>query len=68
MDELGNTTNSERLKKYKSKMEAAGFKRIAVYAHPDLVAMLKSARRSNECGGRTLERLLLGAAKTRPKY
>ena len=60
------TTNADRLKAYKAKMKEAGFTRLSVYVHPDLVAHLNTERPSNECGGRVLERLLLGDAKKRP--
>lgn len=53
------STNAERLKKYKTKMQEAGFKRLMVYVHPDLAKLLAKKRRPSECGGRTLERLLL---------
>jgi hypothetical protein len=60
------TTNAERLRTYRAKMDAAGFKRLSIYAHPDLIAFLKRVRKPTECGGRTLERLLLGTARARP--
>ena len=60
------TTNADRLKAYKAKMKEAGFTRLSVYVHPDLVAYLDAERRPNECGGRVLERLLLGSAMKRP--
>jgi hypothetical protein len=62
------TTNAERLRTYKAKMNQAGFKRLSVYVHPDLIALLAKCRKSSECGGRTLERLLLGAARARPPF
>jgi uncharacterized protein YehS (DUF1456 family) len=62
------STNSERLDTYKRKMQAEGFKRLSLWVCPELAAMLAAERRSGECGGRVLERLLLGAAKPRPKY
>lgn len=61
------TTNAERLRVYKAKMKEAGFKRLSVYVHPDLAAFLERERKSNECGGRALERLLLGEARKRPR-
>lgn len=62
------STNAERLRAYKQKMQEAGFKRLMVYVHPDLVNLLAQERKSYECGGRTLERLLLGEARKRPDY
>jgi hypothetical protein len=62
------TTNSERLETYKRKMRAEGFKRLSLWVCPELGAMLTAERRPGDCGGRVLERLLLGAAKPRPKY
>lgn len=61
-----NTTNAERLQAYKTRMKEAGFKRLSVYVHPDLAAFLEQERRANECGGRALERLLLGEVRKRP--
>lgn len=62
------TTNAERLKKYRAKMESAGFKRLSFYAAPELVALINRERKASECGGRVLERLLLGKAARRPEY
>lgn len=62
------STNAERLRAYKQRMKQSGFKRLMVYVHPDLVNLLAKKRRSGECGGRTLERLLLGEARKRPDY
>ena len=62
------TTNAERLKVYKARMNEAGFKRLSVYVHPDLAAVLKSEHEPGECGGRTLERLILGDARDRPNF
>jgi len=62
------TTNAERLAKYKAKMREAGFKRLSVWVCPELAAMLAAERQQGECGGRTLERLLLGKARKRPDY
>lgn len=59
-------STAERLRAYKTKMNDAGFKRLSVYVHPDLMAFLGVERRAGECGGRTLERLLLGMARARP--
>lgn len=60
--------NAERLEKYKGKLRAAGFKRLSVWVCPELAAMLGAERKPYECGGRTLERLLLGEARKRPDY
>jgi hypothetical protein len=62
------TTNADRLKVYKARMERAGFKRLSVYVSPELAALLKANRKPSECGGRTLERLILGEAKKRPRF
>ena len=62
------TTNAERLKKYRAKMNAAGFKRLSFYASKELDELIRRERQPYECGGRTLERLLLGEAKPRPEY
>jgi len=62
------TTNAERLKKYRKKMEAGGFKRLSFYASPELVELINKERSRSECGGRVLERLLLGQAAKRPEY
>ena len=59
-------STAERLQAYKAKMDDAGFKRLSVYIHPDLVAFLGIERHQGECGGRMLERLLLGTARDRP--
>jgi hypothetical protein len=60
------TRNAERLRRYKARMKAAGFRRVAFWLHPDLAALLERERRANECNGRTLERLTLGKARRRP--
>ncbi|SOY48373.1 conserved hypothetical protein [Cupriavidus taiwanensis] len=60
--------NAKRLEAYKAKMRAAGFKRLSVWVCPELAAMLAAERKPHECGGRTLERLLLGEARKRPDY
>lgn len=62
------TKNGERLKAYKAKMKAVGFRRLAVWVHPDLTAELARQRKASECGGRALERLLLGEARRRPDF
>lgn len=61
-------TNAERLKRYREKMAANGFKRLSFYAAPELVELIARERQPYECGGRVLERLLLGEAKPRPEY
>lgn len=60
------TTNAERIRAYKARMKSFGFKRLSVYVHPDLVALLNQEQKPYECGGRVLERLLLGVARKRP--
>lgn len=60
--------NAERLKKYRAKMTAAGFKRFSFYICPELEALLGHERQPSECGGRVLERLILGEAAKRPDY
>lgn len=61
-------SNKDRLKRYREKMAANGFKRLSFYAAPELVELIARERQPSECGGRTLERLLLGEAKPRPEY
>lgn len=61
-------SNKDRLKRYREKMAANGFKRLSFYAAPELVELIAKERKPSECGGRTLERLLLGEAKPRPDY
>jgi hypothetical protein len=60
--------NSERLEAHKRKLRVDGFKRVSVWICPELAAVLATERQPGECGGRVLERLLLGVAKPRPKY
>jgi hypothetical protein len=62
------TTNAERLALYMRRMKKAGFRRISIWVSGELAEMLKKERNSWECGGRTLERLLLGEAKKRPAF
>jgi len=62
------SSNAERLKRYRAKMADNGFKRLSFYAAPELVELIAKERKPSECGGRTLERLLLGEAKPRPDY
>lgn len=60
--------NADRLERYKVRLRAAGFKRLSFWASSDLVTLLAAERRQGECGGRTLERLLMDAAAKRPEY
>ena len=60
--------NSERLEAHKRKLRADRFKRLSIWICPELAAMLTAERRAGECGGRVLERLLLGTARPRPRY
>lgn len=62
------SNNAERLAKHKRNLRAEGFKRLSVWIAPDLANRLVAERRAGECGGRVLERLLLGKAVPRPKY
>lgn len=62
------STNAERLKIYKGRMKQAGFQRVSVWVHPDLINLMAANRKPSDCGGRVLERLLLGDAKQRPAY
>lgn len=61
-------SNKERLKRYREKMTDNGFKRLSFYAAPELAELIARERQPYECGGRVLERLLLGEAKPRPVY
>lgn len=60
--------NSERLERHKRRLRAHGFERLSLWICPKLAAMLADERRPGECGGRVLERLLLGEVEPRPKY
>lgn len=60
--------NAERLKQYKARMRAAGFKRLSFWVCADLAEMLAAERLPCECGGRELERLLMGRSAKRPEY
>lgn len=60
------TTNADRIARYKRRMKACGFRRVAFWLHPDLAELLERERRLDECNGRTLERLILGEARCRP--
>jgi hypothetical protein len=62
------TTNAERLALYKRRMKNAGFRRISVWVSGELAEKLTKERGPGECGGRTLERLLLGKAAKRPDF
>jgi hypothetical protein len=62
------SNNAERLAKHKRNLQAEGFKRLSVWIAPDLANRLDTERRPGECGGRVLERLLLGKASPRPNY
>lgn len=62
---LGLSTNAERIKRYKQRMTEKQFKRLSIWVHPELLALIMAERCSNECYGRTLERLLLGEAHKR---
>ena len=59
-------TSAERLALYNRRMKKAGFRRISVWVSGDLAEKLTKDRGPGECGGRALERLLLGkSAKQR---
>jgi hypothetical protein len=60
--------SAERLALYKRRMKNAGFKRISIWVSGELAEKLKKERKSYECGGRTLERLLLGESAKRPDF
>ena len=62
-----NTTNAERVKRYRRKMQAHGFKRLSSFVCPEILYILEKERKPYECYGRVLERLLLGESKKRPK-
>jgi hypothetical protein len=49
-------------------MKKAGFRRISVWVSGELSQKLAKERGQGECGGRTLERLLLGKAAKRPNF
>lgn len=61
-------TSSERLALHKRRMKKAGFRRISVWVSGELAEKLTKERKLGECGGRTLERLLLGEAAKRPAF
>lgn len=60
-----NTTNNERVKRYKGRMRAAGFRRLDAWVAPEVFARLKAERKSWECYGLVLERLILGDSANR---
>lgn len=62
------TTNSERLRKYRVLMTESGFRRLSFYASKELADLIARERKPSECGGRVLERLLLGESAKRPGY
>ena len=62
------TTNAERLALHKRRMKNAGFRRLSLWVSDELAQHLANERRQGECGGRSLERLLLGEAAKRPRY
>ena len=61
-------TSAERLALYKRRMKKAGFRRISIWVSGDLAEKLTKDRGPGECGGRTLERLLLGKSAKRPDF
>lgn len=61
-------TSAERLALYKQRMKKAGFRRISVWVSSELADKLAKDRGPGECGGRTLERLMLGKAAKRPAF
>lgn len=60
--------SAELLALHKRRMKNAGFRRISVWVSGELAEKLAKERKPQECGGRTLERLLLGEAAKRPTY
>lgn len=62
------TTSAERLALYKRRMKKAGFRRISIWVSSELADKLANDRGPGECGGRTLERLMLGKAAKRPNF
>jgi len=59
------TINAERIKRYNQRMTSKQFKRLSIWVHPELLSLILSERRSNECYGRTIERIVLGEARKR---
>lgn len=62
------TRSAELLALHKRRMKNAGFRRLSLWVSAELAEKLASERRQGECGGRILERLLLGQAAKRPTY
>jgi hypothetical protein len=60
--------NREAQALHKRRMREVGFVRLNLWVHPDLQAEIARLRRPGECRGRTLERLILGAARNRPEF
>ncbi len=65
---LDRQSHARRLHEYRKRLTEAGFKRVSAYISFELIALLQSKKTSGECLGRTLERLLLGYVKIRPRY
>lgn len=61
-------SHAKHLHEYRQRLTEAGFKRVSAYISFELIAFLQSKKTGGECLGRTLERLLLGYVKTRPRY
>jgi hypothetical protein len=59
------TTNAQRLRRYKQRMKGNGFRRLSIWVHQELLQVIHENRGSNECYGRTLERLILEKQKKR---
>lgn len=62
------TRSAELLALHKRRMKNAGFRRISVWVSSELAEKLARERGPGECGGRTLERLLLGQSAKRPVF
>jgi len=60
--------SAELLELHKVRMKNAGFRRMSAWLSNALRDKLAQERRQGECTGRTLERLLLGEAATRPAF
>ena len=60
--------SAELLELHKVRMKDAGFRRMSAWVSNALRDKLAQERRQGECTGRTLERLLLGEAATRPPF
>jgi hypothetical protein len=59
------TTNAQRLRRYKQRMRANGFRRLSIWVHEELLKLILENRRPGECYGRTLERPILGERNKR---